>query len=46
MALIEEGQKVLILRYGKKKDCIDKHIEVIKEKWLLLVWKNWCYSFR
>ncbi|MGC6178317.1 hypothetical protein [Lacrimispora sp. 38-1] len=31
MALIEEGQKVLILRYGKKKDCIDKHIEVIKE---------------
>ena len=31
MALIEEGQKVLILRYGKKKDCIDKHLEVIKE---------------
>jgi len=26
---IQEGQKVLIIRYGKKPDCIEKHLEVI-----------------
>lgn len=29
MTLLSEGQKVLIIRYGKKKDCIEKHEEVI-----------------
>ena len=31
MHLLEEGQKLLILRYGKKKDCIELHQKVINE---------------
>ena len=30
MLKLQEGQKVLIIRYGKKHDCIEKHSEVIK----------------
>ena len=29
---LQEGQKVLIIRYGKKTDCIEKHKEVIGDK--------------
>lgn len=29
MGGLTEGQKVLIIRYGKKKDCIEKHQEVL-----------------
>ena len=28
---LQEGQKVLIIRYGKKADCIERHEEVINE---------------
>lgn len=30
MAIFKEGQKTLIIRYGKKADCIEKHKEVIE----------------
>lgn len=29
---LQEGQKVFIIRYGKKSDCIEKHNEVIVDK--------------
>lgn len=32
MSGLQEGQKVLIIRYGKKNDCIEKHNEVIVDK--------------
>lgn len=31
MNQLKQGQKILVIRYGKKKDCIEKHCEVIKQ---------------
>ena len=31
MHLLEDGQKLLILRYGKKRDCIELHQDVIEK---------------
>ena len=31
MSQLKQGQKVLVIRYGKKKDCIEKHSEVINQ---------------
>lgn len=31
MSQLKQGQKVLVIRYGKKKDCIEKHCDVINQ---------------
>ena len=31
MSAIQQGQKLIVIRYGKKQDCIEKHCEVINK---------------